>query len=149
MSKNWTLARDCHKAKEENGHLRKGNGQKQFTQARVYSLTPGDAEIENDRCRTIRDRCSSIYQVGISVVFTKTISKCPIDIDGRSLLANLIIFVIHGFDIILGLDWLLSNHAIINYHHKEIIFRLPSEAEFKLIGTKVNFAPLIIFGSPM
>jgi hypothetical protein len=82
--------------------------------------------------------------VGKSMVCTKIVRKCPIHIDGRTLLADLIIFDIHRFDIILGMDWLSSNHAIIDCHHKEIIFKLPSEAEFKFIGTKVNVAPRLI-----
>jgi len=82
--------------------------------------------------------------VGKSVICMKIVRKCPIHIDGRTLLADLIIFDLHGFDIILGMDWLSSNHAIIDYHHKEIFFRLPSEAEFKFIGTKVNVDPNII-----
>ncbi|XP_062164965.1 uncharacterized protein LOC133871551 [Alnus glutinosa] len=75
--------------------------------------------------------------VGKFVIFTKIVRKSPIHIDGRTLLADLIIFDIHGFDIILGMDWLSSNHAIIDCHHKEVIFRPPSEAEFKFIGTKI------------
>lgn len=82
--------------------------------------------------------------VGKSVICMKIVRKSPIHINGRTLLADLIIFDIHGFDIILGMDWLSSNHAIIDCHHKEVIFRPPSEAEFKFIGTKVNIVPHII-----
>jgi hypothetical protein len=42
------------------------------------------------------------------------------------------------------MDWLSSNHAIIDCHHKEVIFRPPSKAEFKFIGTKMNVVPRII-----
>jgi len=38
----------CPKSTEGNGHQQKGSVQKQFTQARVYALTPGDAETENE-----------------------------------------------------------------------------------------------------
>jgi hypothetical protein len=174
------FVRDCLRAKEGDRPQQKGSGQKQFTQARVYALTPGDAETENEvvtgtlplfsgravvlfdsgathsfiSASYVRRYSLNIELLGIgvvvstpmgkSVICTKIVRKSPIHIDGRTLLADLIIFDIHGFDIILGMDWLSSNHAIIDCHHKEVIFRPPSEAEFKFIGTKVNVVPRII-----
>jgi hypothetical protein len=63
---------------------------------------------------------------------------CPIHIEGRTLTANLIEFDIEGFNIILGMDWLSNNHAIIGCHNEEIIFRLLADSEFKFVGTKVG-----------
>jgi hypothetical protein len=83
--------------------------------------------------------------VGKSRVCTKMVKNCPIHIDGKTVSTNLIIFDMHGFDIILGMDWLSANHAIIDCHSKEIIFKLPSEDEFKFIRTKVNAAPQVVF----
>jgi hypothetical protein len=174
------FVRDCPKVKEGDRPQQKGSGQKQFTQARVYALTPGDAETENEvvtgtlplfsgKAIVLFDSGAThsfisvsyvrryslnieLMEIGVvvstpvgkSVVCTKIVRKCPIHVDGRTLLVDLIIFDIHGFDVILGMDWLSSNHAIIDCHHKEIIFRLSSEAEFKFIGTKVNVAPRLI-----
>jgi hypothetical protein len=69
---------------------------------------------------------------------------CPIHIEGRTLMANFIVFDMEGFDIILKMDWLSNNHAIIDYHNKEIIFRLPVDFEFKFVGTKVDATPQLI-----
>jgi hypothetical protein len=59
--------------------------------------------------------------MGKSVICMKIIMGCPIHIEGRTLTANLIVFDMEGFDIILGMDWLSNNHAIIDSHNKEII----------------------------
>jgi hypothetical protein len=76
--------------------------------------------------------------VGKAVICRKIVLNCPICIEGRNLTTNLIVFDMEGFDIILGMDWLSNNHAIINCRSKEIIFRLPADTEFKFVGTKVN-----------
>jgi hypothetical protein len=72
------------------------------------------------------------------------INICPIHIDRRTLLVNLIIFDINGFNIILDMDWLSANHAIVDCHTKEIIFIVPSEIKFKFKGTKVSVALQVI-----
>ena len=59
-------------------------------------------------------------------------------------MANLIVLDMEGFDIILRMDWLSINHAIIECHNKEIIFRLPTDSEFKFVGTKVGATPQLI-----
>jgi hypothetical protein len=82
--------------------------------------------------------------VGKAVTCRKIVLNCPICIEGRNLAANLIVFDMEGFDIILGMDWLSNNHAIIDCHSKEIIFRLPADTEFKFVGTKVNHTPQMI-----
>ncbi|XP_062145905.1 uncharacterized protein LOC133853898 [Alnus glutinosa] len=42
------FVRNCPKTKVGDKPQQHGNGQKQFTQARVYALMPGEAEIENE-----------------------------------------------------------------------------------------------------
>jgi hypothetical protein len=42
------------------------------------------------------------------------------------------------------MDWLSINHAIIDCHNKEIIFRLLADSEFKFVGTKVDATPQLI-----
>ena len=79
--------------------------------------------------------------VGKLVICRKIVIGCPIHIEGRTLMANLIVFDMEGFDIILIMDWLSNNHAIIDCHSKEIIFRLPADFEFKFVGTKVGATP--------
>jgi hypothetical protein len=69
---------------------------------------------------------------------------CPIVIEGRVLLANLAVFHMLGFDIILGMDWLSKYYAQINYRQKEVVFHLPNDVESKLCGTHVRATPPIL-----
>ncbi|XP_042964669.1 uncharacterized protein LOC122298894 [Carya illinoinensis] len=45
------------------------------------------------------------------IVCDTILKNCPIDISGRHLLADLVIFDMMGFDVILGMDWLSRTHA--------------------------------------
>ena len=85
--------------------------------------------------------------VGKSVICRKIVMGFPIHIEGQTFMANLIVFDMEGFDIILGMDWLSNNNAIIDCHSKEIIFRLPADSEFKFMGTKVDATPQLISAS--
>ena len=171
------FARDCPKTKEGIASLQTRNNHRPPTQARVYALTPSEAEMENGAITgtlplftgkaiilfdsgATHSFISAKYAkrfhinlepmeigvvvstlVGKSVLCKKLVRGCPIHIKGRTLTANLIVFDMEGFDIILGMDWLSNNNAIIDCHNKEIIFRLSADSEFKFVGTKVGATP--------
>lgn len=44
-----------------------------------------------------------------------------------TLTADLIVFHLMGFDLILGMDWLSKNYAKIDCHGSDIVFDLPSQ----------------------
>jgi len=39
-----------------------------------------------------------------------------------------------GYDVVLGMTWLSKYHAVIDCRSKSIIFRIPHQSEFQLIG---------------
>lgn len=53
---------------------------------------------------------------GEIVLYSKFALGCPLDFNGRTLDADLIVFKLLGLDIILGMDWL-------NWHSTSIIYR--------------------------
>jgi hypothetical protein len=160
--------------------LQTGNNSGSLTQAKVYAITPGEAEMKNEAVtgtlplftgnavnlfdsRATYSFISAKYDrrfhinlepmkvgvvvstpVGRLVICRKIVIGCPIHIEGRTLMANLIVFNMEGFDIILGMDWLSNNHAIIDCYNKEIIYKLPANSEFKFVGTKVGATPQLI-----
>ncbi|XP_062166984.1 uncharacterized protein LOC133873276 [Alnus glutinosa] len=115
------------------------------TQARVYSLMPGGEEgVEGDEevrmCMTPRPLNQNITvstPTGNIVTCMKSIENCPIVIRDRVLPANLAVFQMLGFDVILGMDWLSKHYANIDCRKKEVVFRSPSEEEFKFCGSRV------------
>ncbi|KAL8099930.1 hypothetical protein AgCh_032261 [Apium graveolens] len=60
--------------------------------------------------------------------------KCEIDISGYKFSADLILFKLGEFDIILGMDWLGNNNAQINYE-------LPGLPPDRQIEFEINLAP--------
>jgi hypothetical protein len=174
------FVRDCPKQRGGVASLQTRNNRRPPTQARVYALTPSEAETENGVVTGIlplftskavilfdsgatHSFISTEYarrfhinlepmEVGV-VIFTpmgklvicrKIGMGCPIHIEGSTLTANLIVFNMEGFDIILQMDWLSNNHTIIDCHNKEIIFKLPADSEFKFVETKVGATPQLI-----
>nr|KYP34847.1 hypothetical protein KK1_044140 [Cajanus cajan] len=56
------------------------------------------------------------------VIANKVCLDCPIFIGDRKFLVNLICLPLSQLDVILGMDWLSSNHVLLNCAEKSIIF---------------------------
>ena len=56
--------------------------------------------------------------------------SCPVWVEGRELLADLVLLDVIGFDVILGIDWLAQYYATVDCRAKEVIFKIPYENEF-------------------
>jgi len=52
--------------------------------------------------------------VGDTITCKKCVDKCPIVIEGRTLPVKLTVFIMLGFDVILGMDWLSKYKANID-----------------------------------
>ena len=63
------------------------------------------------------------------------LSNCPMLIEGRELLADLVLLDVMDFYVILGMDWLSQHFATVDCRRKEVIFRISNE-EFKFVGDK-------------
>ena len=73
-----------------------------------------------------------------------SLKSCILCIEGRELLANLVLLDMHDFDVILGMDWLASYHAIVHCFEKEVVFRPPSESKFLFKASCLPFMPRVI-----
>ena len=49
----------------------------------------------------------------------------------RNFFTNLLVVEGSDFDVILGMDWLIKAHAVIDYQNKSVEFRIPDKSEFK------------------
>jgi len=49
-------------------------------------------------------------------------AKCPIVMEGRRFKINLIFLPLQGLDVILGMDWLFTNHILIDCGQKMLVF---------------------------
>lgn len=55
---------------------------------------------------------------------------CIVEVAGKELGVDLILLDIKDFDVILGMDWLIAHHAIIDCYHKKIVFNIPNKKPF-------------------
>ena len=51
-------------------------------------------------------------------------------VEGRELLADLVLLDVLEFDVILGMDWLARHYASLAYREKVVIFIIPNDDEF-------------------
>ena len=60
---------------------------------------------------------------------TQVCMRCTFRINDRVFKANLTCHPFSGLDLILGMDWLLANHVMLNYSDRSVVFlsTLPSE----------------------
>ena len=64
------------------------------------------------------------------------LSSCPVLIESRKLLADLVLLDVMDFDVILGMNWLSQHFATVDCRRKEVIFKIPNDEEFKFVGDK-------------
>ena len=68
-------------------------------------------------------------------------------IEGRKLLADLVLLDIMDFDVILGMDWFSQHYATVDCRRKEVIFRIPNVEEFKVkrvLHLRILSPPLLL-----
>ena len=57
--------------------------------------------------------------------------SCPVLVEGRGLLADLVLLDVINFDVILGMDWSARHYASLDCREKAMIFRIPIDDEFR------------------
>ena len=65
-------------------------------------------------------------ELEIDIVFP----SCPVLVESRELLANLVLLDVIDFDVIVGMDWLAKHYTTVDCREKEVIFRIPNDKEF-------------------
>ena len=82
--------------------------------------------------------------VGDTLMTNLVLKSCITCIEGRELLADLVLLDMHDFDVILGMDWLASYHASVHCFEKEVVFRPLGESEFLFKASCLPFMPCVI-----
>lgn len=81
---------------------------------------------------------------GNSILSTDVYKSCTISLKGKTLYVDLIPLCIGNFDMILGMDWLVANHASVDCKAKKVSLRLPNKLEFVFDGTEISTPPCLI-----
>ena len=75
------------------------------------------------------------------MVCKRVVCECPVSICGSILPANLVVFPMFSYDIILGMDWLVRHLAIINCTWKQVTLMSWGEKEVTYVGSRVRSLP--------
>ncbi|KAL0553629.1 hypothetical protein IC582_007529 [Cucumis melo] len=81
---------------------------------------------------------------GECMLSKEKVKACQIEIAGHVIEVTLLVLDMLDFDVILGMDWLAANHAIIDCSRKEVAFNPPSMASFKFKGEGSRSLPQVI-----
>ncbi|GKV38840.1 hypothetical protein SLEP1_g46705 [Rubroshorea leprosula] len=79
------------------------------------------------------------------VLTSKTIYRSyRVMVEGRVLLADLILLGIVEFDVILGMDWLSTHDAMVDCYEKVVTFSAPNQPVIQFEGEKAGSFPLLV-----
>ncbi|XP_062147761.1 uncharacterized protein LOC133856727 [Alnus glutinosa] len=158
----YRFARRCPMAVTRSQGTQASNYQpRQPTQARVYSLTLGNVEIDDNATDVVTGATHSfisstfvmLYKlsteplekkiceaipVGSAVTCRKCVDNCHIVIEGKTLPAKFAVFSMLGFDVILRMHCLSKYKDNIDCRKKEVTFRLNGIKEFKFCGSHIR-----------
>ncbi|KAL0540223.1 hypothetical protein IC582_024456 [Cucumis melo] len=81
---------------------------------------------------------------GECMLSKEKVKGCQIEITGHVIEVTLLVLDMLDFDVILGMDWLATNHASIDCSRKEVAFNPPSMASFKFKGEGSRSLPHVI-----
>ena len=69
-----------------------------------------------------------------TLVTNKIYKLCLIEISGRALEEDMFVLDTGGYNIIMGMAWLSRHHAVIDCRSRVVVFRIPLQQEFSIIG---------------
>ncbi|XP_035546511.1 uncharacterized protein LOC118348590 [Juglans regia] len=100
------------------------------------------------RCRLCMEPLSRKVLVAILdgkiVGCTRVVKDCRLEVAGLTLIADLIVFHLMGFDFIVGMDWLSKHYAKIDCRQREIVFDLPSKDRICYMREVIGSIPSIV-----
>ena len=80
-------------------------------------------------------RCMWEISAGNGIVTTNRVCKsCPVVVRGRTLEVDMFVLDTRGYDVILGMVWLSRHHAVIDCRSKVVLFKVPNQPEFFIVG---------------
>ena len=71
-------------------------------------------------------------------IINKILRDCCVMIGYRDMTVDLVLLDLQDFDVILGMDWLASYHASVDYFEKKVTFSIPSQPKFSFEGKHVD-----------
>ncbi|KAL0401651.1 UNVERIFIED_CONTAM: Transposon Ty3-G Gag-Pol polyprotein [Sesamum latifolium] len=70
------------------------------------------------------------------ILVNRVVRSCPVVVEGVTLYADLIVINLKEFDVILGMDWLASNHAVVDCQTKEVAVEINGQMKTVIVGER-------------
>ncbi|KAL2243791.1 UNVERIFIED_CONTAM: Retrovirus-related Pol polyprotein from transposon [Sesamum indicum] len=70
------------------------------------------------------------------VLVNTVVRSCPIVVEGVTLYADLVVIDLREFDVILGMDWLASNHTLVDCQTKEVMVEVNGQMKTVIVGER-------------
>ncbi|KAL0381937.1 UNVERIFIED_CONTAM: Retrovirus-related Pol polyprotein from transposon [Sesamum latifolium] len=83
--------------------------------------------------------CVSMPAGGV-ILANRVVRSCPVVVEGDTLYADLVVINLREFDVILGMDWLASNHAVMDCQTKEVAVEINGQMK-TVIVEKIKVIP--------
>ncbi|TYK11960.1 ty3-gypsy retrotransposon protein [Cucumis melo var. makuwa] len=116
-------------------------------QGKVFATNKTEAE----RAGMVVTEVESLHHVlsvstpsGENMLSKEKVKACQIEIAGHVIEVTLLVLDMLDFDVILGMDWLVANHASIDCSRKEVAFNPPLMTSFKFKGEGSRSLPKVI-----
>ncbi|KAL0427186.1 UNVERIFIED_CONTAM: Transposon Ty3-I Gag-Pol polyprotein [Sesamum latifolium] len=68
------------------------------------------------------------------ILANRVVRSCPVVVEGDTLYADLVVINLREFDVILGMDWLASNHAVMDCQTKEVAVEINGQMKTVIVG---------------
>ncbi|KAL0420383.1 UNVERIFIED_CONTAM: Transposon Ty3-G Gag-Pol polyprotein [Sesamum latifolium] len=81
------------------------------------------------------DLCVSM-PAGRVILVNTIVRSYPVVVDGVTLYADLIVINLREFDVILGMDWLVRNHVLVDYQTKEVAVEVNGQMKTVIVGER-------------
>ena len=85
-----------------------------------------------------------LIPIGEVYSVSKVLRECEVQIEKEIFSANLVVLDILEFDVILGMDWLSSNHAVLDCYEKTVMLTLPDKTMLRYQGDRRPTLPHLI-----
>ncbi|GMI94589.1 hypothetical protein HRI_003128200 [Hibiscus trionum] len=79
-----------------------------------------------------------------TVVVRKMYRRCPLMIQGHVFPVDMMEPPFYGFDVILGMDWLVEHRARVDFETKRVSLRLTDDFEVVVVGENVKFLSNVV-----
>ncbi|KAL2240185.1 UNVERIFIED_CONTAM: Retrovirus-related Pol polyprotein from transposon [Sesamum indicum] len=79
------------------------------------------------------------------VLVNTVVRSCPIVMEGVTLYADLVVIDLRKFDVILGMDWLASNHALVDFQTKEVMVEVNGKMKTVIVGERKVIPNCLIY----